>query len=392
VTFESPFLIVVAALVPVVIVLIAVLDRSRRRALLGRLGEVAAVQRMMASASPARRRIKRVLQAAGLALIVLAAARPQLPGRATRGTASLDLVVALDVSKSMLVDDLGGTRLDRARALVRSLFDELPDDRVAPVVFAGAAAHFPLTGDKDVAAEIMSDLGPADLPPGSDLVEALRVSKCLLRPDLGDSWDDDCGSVGGRGHGGDPLPGETYDEDGFEAATDPVETEERAKVILLITDGADGLRGGRRDDGTRLLAEIRDAVELGITVLVVGAGTDDGGAVPELDYRGRPVGQKRDEGGNVVVSKLDAASLRLLAEAGGDAKRYVTLADLPFENGRVDPTPVVAALGALKRGALERRDERVMDELYHFFLLPGFLLLVAEACVGTRRRIRHPEG
>ncbi len=390
--FESPFLIGVAALVPLVVALIAVLDRSRRRVLLGRLGELEAVRRMMASASPARRRIKRVLQAVGVALIVLAAARPQLPGRATRGTESLDLVVALDVSKSMMVDDLDGTRLARARALVKSLFAQLPNDRVAPIVFAGAAAHFPLTEDKDVAVEIMADLGPADLPPGSDLAEALRVAKCLLRPDLGDSWDDDCGDVGGRGHGGDPLPNERYQEDRFEVAADVTEKEERAKVILLITDGADGLGGGSRaDDGSKIIREVRDAVTLGITVVVVGAGTEAGGTVPDLDFKGQPVGPKRDDSGKVIVSKLDRESLRLLAEAGGDAGRYLELAELPVTGGKVDPTRIVEVLGALKRGALERHDQRVMDELYHFFLFPGFLLLVIEACIGTRRRLRYPE-
>jgi hypothetical protein len=119
-------------------------------------------------------------------------------------------VVAVDVSKSMLVDDVGPTRettarhletsrLARARELARAVIDELPGDRIAPVVFAAAAAHFPLTEDHLVASNFIRDLGPTDLPPGSNLAEVFRVSRGLLRPDLYD--DLGCSRIGRRGHG-----------------------------------------------------------------------------------------------------------------------------------------------------------------------------------------------
>lgn len=388
-TFETPVLIGVAAAMPLVIALIALADRARRRVLLGRLGEAAVVQRLMASVSPARRRIKRVLQALGVGLIVLAAARPQLPGQRRRGAEGLDLVIALDVSKSMLVEDVGTSRVARARAVLGELIEALPGDRVAPMVFAGAAAHFPLTDDKVVATQFLADLGPADLPPGSDLAEALRVATCLLRPDLQDKWNDECAGAGGRGHGGDPLPGEDDAADdwaGTAADDDPEEIEERAKVILLVTDSADGLGGGTDEAALAPVEEVRRAVKNGVTVMLLGVGTAKGGPVPELDYQGRPSGQKLDRDGNPVVSRLDGASLRLLAEAGGDARRYFEVG-----TGEFDEAEIVAALGTLKRGALEKKDERVMEELYHFFLFPGFLLLVIEACIGTRRRVARPE-
>lgn len=381
-TFETPVLVGLAAAVPVAIALLALADRARRRVLLGRLGEPAVVQRLLASVSPARRRVKRVLFAVGVALIVLAAARPQLPGHQQRGSEGLDLVVALDVSKSMLVDDVGQPRLERARAEIGRLLDALPGDRVAPMVFAAAAAHFPLTDDKAVARQFLADLGPADLPPGSDLAEALKVAICLLRPDVQDRWSDDCAGAGGRGRGGDPLPGEV-DEDLPERAPE-VELEERAKVVLLVTDGADGLGDG--EEGLRPLEEVRRAVKLGVTVMVIGVGTAGGGAVPEIDHQGRPSGKKYGRDGNEVVSRLDSASLRLLAEAGGSAARYFEIGV-----GETDVRELVAALATLKRGALSRREERVMEELYHFLLFPGFLLLVIEACIGTRRRVRYPE-
>src|SRR5690606_32296387 len=101
------------------------------------------------------------------------------------------------------------SRLARARELAGAGLVELAGDRVGPVVFAGAATHFPLTEDHQVARLFLNDLGPNDLPPGSNLAEVFRVSRCLLRPDLYE--DLGCERIGRRGHGGDPLRGESLD-------------------------------------------------------------------------------------------------------------------------------------------------------------------------------------
>ena len=74
------------------------------------------------------------------------------------------------------------SRLARARELAVALIDELPEDRVGSVVFAGAASHLPLTEDHEVAARFLYDLGPADLTPGSNLSEVFRVASCVLTP------------------------------------------------------------------------------------------------------------------------------------------------------------------------------------------------------------------
>jgi len=220
VTFVTPWLVWAAAAVPVAVLALHLHDRARRRALTGRLGELPVIGKVIASASPGRRVAKDALAALALGLIALGAARPQVAGTRQVELHGLDLVVAVDVSKSMLVDDVGPTRemvarrvepsrLGRARELARAVIDELPGDRIAPVVFAAAAAHFPLTEDHLVASNFLRDLDPIDLPQGSNLAEVFRVSRCLLRPDLYD--DLGCARIGRRGHGGDPLHGESLD-------------------------------------------------------------------------------------------------------------------------------------------------------------------------------------
>jgi len=382
VIFAHPDLLALAVLAPLVVVGIGLLDGLRRRAIMRRLGHVPQVQRMMASASAWRRWLKLALVGAALSLIAIATARPQRAGARNDSKEGLDLVIALDVSKSMLVDDVGVPRLVQARRYLDALMPKLANDRVGAVVFAKAAAHFPLTDDKEVAAQFLHDLTPADLPGGSSLSEAVRVGACMLRPDTNDPWGGRCSGMRGRGRGGDPLPGELDDDAPVAPITD--EVSERSRVLLIVTDGAEGQLGRAHAE---LLDQVEAAKGLGITILVVGVGTTAGGDVPELDERGEPTGEKLDAMGQPIRSKLDGEGLRELAERGGDRNRYFELGE-----GAVDPQPVVEALSALTRGALDRRDGRLMDEWYAGFLFPAFMLLLIEACLGTRKRMKYPEG
>ncbi|NVB82150.1 MAG: VWA domain-containing protein [Kofleriaceae bacterium] len=378
----------VAAAAPVVFLLLFLYDRVQRRRLATRLGELPVLTKVMASQSPRRRVVKLVLVSLGVGLVLVAAARPQIAGKRNVELHGLDLVVAVDVSKSMLVSDVGQTllmqekkvapsRLGRARELAAALIDELPGDRIGPVVFAGAASHFPVTEDHDVAVRFLYDLGPADLPPGSNLTEVFRVSRCLLRPDLYD--DLGCARIGRRGHGGDPLPGESLD-DKDKKDEDIVEQKvERGKAMVIFTDGG--------ESDAEALREVATARELGIAVFVVGVGTTAGGVVYDIDFDGKPTAQaKRTPDGQTVISKRDDAGMRTLAEAAGDANRYFVAS----ETGEVDPMPIVEALRAVNRGLATRQVDEMKD-IFEPFLFAGFMLLVIEAAISTRRRRRYPE-
>lgn len=384
--FGQPVVAAIAPFVGLGVLGVAWLGERRRAALVARLGERPMVARMMAAASPERRWVKAGILAVVATLFTLIAAGPGTDSDAMRVRRGLDLVVALDVSKSMTTADLPPSRLSHARAAIASLLDQLQDDRVAVVVYAGGAVHFPLTEDREVATELMNDIGPADLPPGSDTAEALRVARCLLRPDL--QGDLGCGRVGRRGHGGDPLTS-GWDEPTAPRPTAPDEAEaepERGKAIMIFTDG-----GG---DVDRIAKEVMKARDLGIAVFWVGVGTDVGGQLPELDEDGRPTGRARtDAQGKPIVTKLDRAMLQQLATAGGDVQRYL---DCPAavddaDGGRtVDGKPLALALADVQRGERMVKDDR--RDVYHWFLFPAFMLIVIEACIATRRRrVIYPE-
>jgi Ca-activated chloride channel family protein len=395
VTFANPWLLAIAVAAPIAVAALHLYDRVRRRQLTRRLGDLQVVSRVLASASPGRRWFKDVLAGAAVLLVGFAAARPQIEGRRKVELHGLDLVLAVDVSKSMLVDDVGPTaemtekklpvtRLARARELARAVIDELPGDRIAPIAFAAAAAHFPLTEDHLVASNFLRDLGPVDLPQGSNLAEVFRVSRCLLRPDLYE--DLGCARIGRRGHGGDPLRGEPLDPRPKDRDKDEaiVQKVERGKAIMMFTDG--GGDGG--DSDAEAIREVAIARELGIAVFLVGFGTPGGGVVYEIDglSGARTLAPKRLPDGQAVISRRDDAGMKALAAAAGDAGRYLVAG----ERGEVDPRPIVDRLRAVNRG-LATKEIKDLRDIYQPFLFAALMLLAIEAAIGTRQRRRYPE-
>ena len=377
-TFANVPVVFLACLCPVVVLLLHLWDARRRAVLVRRLGELPVIGRVTATASPERRAAKAVIAAVGLTAVVLALARPQIVIHKRVEQVGLDVVVAVDLSKSMLVDDVAPDRLSRARAFAGELIDALPDDRIGPIVFAGAASHFPVTEDREVATRFLNDLGPADLPPGSNVAEVFRVARCLLRPDLYD--DLGCARIGRRGHGGEPLAGELKRVHEPKEDEEDVDThEERGKAIVVITDG------GESDDDT--LREVQAARELGIAVFVVGVGTEKGGEVHETDTAGKRTDAiKHTRDGAVVTSKRDDEAMRAIAAAAGDDKRYFVL----NEQGDVQVAPVLAALESVQRGSAAKKVDEKYD-VFQPFLFIGFMLLVIEPVIATRRRREFPE-
>ena len=330
----------VLSIVPILVVAYA-LDGQRRRRLLERIGGHAMIARMTATFSPARRRWRAVLLVGGVALLVLALARPEVPGRAklteSRG---LDLVVALDFSKSMLARDIYPTRLERAKAELGRFIDTLKGDRVGLVAFAGETMSYPLTVDYEAAKLFWRDLQPDDLPVGgTDLGRALAASTEEL--------------VRVRAREGKKRP---------------------AQVILLITDG--------EDTEGRGVEAARKAAALGIKIYTLGIGSNEKPPVPLFDEDGKQHGYVTDENGEPVRVGLDTASLKQIAAIGGG--EFVALDPQRFGVDRVQ-----SAIANLERTEEAARFEREPDDIGRMFLVPAFLMLAAAACVRERKKLRR---
>ena len=348
------------------------LDGQRRRHLIERIGHAPQLARMAESLSRGRRIVKSALIVAGVTLIALALAHPQIEGESVWRQRGIDVAVVMDFSKSMLARDNLPSRSKRAGLEVDKLIDQLSGDRVAVVAFAGGSVHYPLTTDYDAAKILYHGISPAEMAPGSDVAEALITARCLLRPDL--EKDPDCQRVGGRGHGGDPL-------DEAEARRlsahrlEQTDLGDRARAIVLVTDG-------EQTEGDAL-DEARKAAAVGIDVFVVGVGTPQGAPIPEYDEEGNQRGWKVDDDNQTVMSRLDENGLKELAKLGGGEDHYYRL-----HPGRLGMEPIAKALARLKEGDLHSRVERRPQEAFQWLLYPGFLLLVLEACMSDRRRLR----
>jgi Ca-activated chloride channel family protein len=331
-----PHLLWLLLLVPVV-VLAYVAAFSRRKRLLAALGNQVLIARMAASVSVPRKVMRAIYLTFAVALVALALARPQAGGRARlEKQRGLDIVVALDFSKSMLARDIYPSRLERAKRELERLIDRLAGDRIGLVAFAGETLTYPPTTDYAAVKLFWRDLTPADMPVGGTAIGRAMKSSIELLKRL-------------RSRGG----------------------ESRAQVILLLTDG--------EDTESEPLAVADEAAQLGIKIFAVGIGSRSGELVPQVNAEGQVQGYLKDREGKYVTSRLAEDMLNQIAQKTGgeylraDARRFGVEA-------------MEAALSGLKRTENEARLVKQYDEVFEFLLLPAFLLLVGEACVNERRR------
>lgn len=306
----------------------------RRRAVLRSMLSTPLLSALTASISQRRRRIKRALLSAALLLFGIALARPQW-GRETveMERTGVDVLIALDVSRSMLAEDVGGTnRLEAAREAVRHLLDRLGGDRAGVIGFAGDAfLAAPLTRDHAAVSRAVKSLDPAAVSePGSNLAKAItKASEGMKR-----------GSEG-------------------------------PKALLVISDG-EQLQGDAA-------AAARAAFAAGMTVHCAGIGSTAGARIPTA-----PSGSARfvkNAFGREVVSRMDARVLQQTASAGRGL--YVRI------EGR--ESEVLAqwfgqASARLPR-TTETKDSPDLRERYQWPLGLAFALLLAEWLLGDRRRV-----
>ena len=308
----------------------------RRRAALAQLVDPALLGVLAPAWNPARAKSRLVLRVLALALLVLALARPQWGFRWEEvRRQGLDLVVALDTSRSMMASDIKPTRLQQAKWGIRDLLRNLRGDRVGLVPFAGSSIlQCPLTIDYAAFAMTLDDVYSGIIPKGGTAIEqALRTALAAF-----------------------PA----------ESAAD--------RVILLITDGED-----HEGDPLALLPELK---EKGIRVYTIGIGTLEGEMVPAGDGQG---GYFKDRQGQIVKTALKEDVLQKLALGTGGT--YVRSA--PGDTGleRV----FNESIANLKRSEQENRTAKIYEERFVWPIAAALLLLAWEALLGDRRK-HHAEG
>ena len=304
--------------------------RSRREEALRVWAADGTRERLLAGVDLRRRRHKAALIVAAIALLAIAAARPQLGVGVQEAThQGIDLVVALDTSLSMQAADIKPNRLEKAKHEVAGLIDRLEGDRIGLLPFAGVAFPYcPLTPDYAGARMFLNAVEPGFIPqPGTALAGAIRSGLEMLEQ--------------------------------AEAADDA----EYDRAILLVTDG--------EGHDTGLLEAARAAKEAGVPVYAVGIGTPEAEPIPVYDQEGGHRGYKRGADGKTVLSRLNEPGLREVAEITGGRYWRATTGEL--ELGRL-----YRELSGLRERRIGSREFRVYEERFQWPLALAVLLLLAE--------------
>jgi Ca-activated chloride channel homolog len=294
-----------------------------------KIGDAKLVKQLIKNFSSRLFTTKFTLFSLAFALGVVAVSNLRKPGAADNiARKGIDVVIALDVSRSMLATDITPNRLERAKQMVLKLMNQMPNDRIGLVLFAGKAyLQMPLTVDHGAAAIFVSAASPDAVPTqGTVFSEALQMSARAFNTKEG-----------------------------------------RFKSVVLISDGED------HDEET--LKTAADLAQQGVMVCTVGIGSPEGAQIPDSathDF-------KRDAMGNIVVSKLNEAILQQIAQNTNGI--YVH-----FENGEQTVDALMKQLSQVEKKAFVDVSLLNYKTYYMWFTMAMFLLLILEFIIPERRR------
>ena len=348
--FAKPEYLLALLLVPAVGLLMLWANKKRQHAL-DKLGDSPLMSKLTTSINWRGRRWRNALLLSALTLFIIALARPQWGSEVHEiNQEGLQVMVALDISQSMLAQDIKPTRLDRAKLEIADLMKKLDGDEVGLVLFSGASfIQVPLTSDYYTALTYLDSANPSVISrPGTVIGDAIRTASL-----------------------------------GFD------ESLSSQKVLVIMTDG--------EDHETDPLAAAQEVADEGVLIYTIGFGTPAGEPIPITDENGIVVDYKRDQSGEVVLSKLDEATLQSIAQ-NGNGKYYRASAD------GSELQSLLAEIDNLQKDQLQNRIETRQIERYQIFLaLALILMLISElipdrllqhispSWIGRKRR-NQPEG
>lgn len=295
-----------------------------------KMGDERLVKELIKNYSPQKFALKFLLVVTAFAAGVFALANLRTPqGSEKVSRNGIDVMIALDVSNSMLAQDVKPTRLDRAKQVLGKLMDRLSNDRIGIVVFAGKAyLQMPLTGDHGAARMFLSSATPDVVPTqGTVISDALKM--CYTS---------------------------------FNAK------EKKYKAIVLISDGED------HDEEAAALAK-RMADE-GVIINTIGIGSPDGSTITD-PATNEP---KKDKEGNIVITKLNEAELQTIAEKGNGIYQL-------FDNTETVVSKLEAQLGSMDQRNVTEDSLVNYKSFFQYFLVLALLLLVVDVFVSERKKI-----
>lgn len=325
--FEDPIYLYLLVLIPILALIRFITYRNQKKRL-HRFGEPALLKELMPDVSRFRPLVKFWLLQAALALLIVMLARPQMGTKISQEKrVGIETIIVMDISNSMMAEDVSPSRLDRSKMMVENLVDHFSNDKIGLIVFAGDAfVQLPITSDYVSAKMFLSSIDPSMIATqGTDIARAVEMASHSFTQEEG---------VG--------------------------------KAIVVITDGEDHEGGA--------LEAAKAAKDNGMRVYVLGVGSPDGAPIPipgTNDYM-------KDNAGNTVMSALNEEMCKQIAQAGGGAYIHV-------QNNSAAQEQLDNELDKLSKKETTATIYSEFDEQFQAFGILALLLLIVEICILDRR-------
>jgi Ca-activated chloride channel family protein len=329
--FAHPEYLYALYLIPVLIGIFWLVNRKRKK-MLENFADKKLHRVLLPSYSGFKEKIKLGLICIAIMFLIVAAADPQVGTRVEEvKQAGIDVYICLDVSLSMQAQDIKPSRLEKAKYEIANLINKLHGDRIGLIVFAGEAyVQFPLTTDYSAANLFLNAVDVNSVPePGTAIASAIALAT------------------------------KSFD---YKYNTQ--------RVIVVITDGED-----HQGDIDKAVA---DATDKGIKIYTIGLGSPDGVPIPVLNDKGQQTGFKLDSNGNIVITKLDEATLQRIASEGGG--KYFR-----GSNNQDELDLIYKDLSGFTKTEYGVKKVTNYEDRFYYFLAPAIFLLLLEYFLTERK-------
>lgn len=331
--FANPEYLWGLAIVPLLVLLFIAVSRWKKRAF-SSLGDKNVVSMMTPLVSFSRPKLKFILFIIAYAFLIVGMADPQIGSKMEdEQKKGADLMILLDVSNSMLAQDMTPDRLENAKQAISQLLDNLHNDRIGIVVFAGEPyVQLPMTTDYSAAKLFLNEINTTMVP-----VQGTAIGAAI---DMGmQSFD-------------------------FKDGT--------GKAMIIITDGEN-----HEDDA---VAAARDAADKGVMVNVIGMGSQSGAPIP-IYQDGKEVGFHTDSAGHTVISKMNEDMCKEISAAGNGAYVRAT-------NANTGLNIIMDQINKVQRKTYDSKSFKDFEDRFEIFLGAAFLLLIIEFFISNRKSLR----
>jgi Ca-activated chloride channel family protein len=301
-----------------------------KRKALQRFGNLSVIGQLLPEMANSKLILKFVMMMIAWGLLVFVLVGPQTGSKLENvQRKGIDLIIALDVSNSMLAQDIKPSRIERAKQSISRLIDKLEGDRIGIIVFAGKAyTQLPITTDYAAAKMFVSTINPGMIPTqGTAIGEAIAM------------------------------------------AINSLNDSKRNKALVIISDG--------EDHEGNVLEQAELAASKGITIYTIGMGLPEGGPIPE--YNGNKlVGFKKDKEGNSIVSKLDETLLQQVATIGKGMYVRAT-------NSETGLDKIFDDINAIQKSEIESKQFSDYENQFQYFLAIALILLILDLFIFEKK-------